>query len=288
MLDMLDLDSFQDILTDTVELEIFERIYSRLMSSNPVRRYSHEMKFIKIVRLAEEEQPDRIIDIGRGGSVDGIAGLLLAQKGFQVTISNPLPENLALLKKLANHLHLDNIKFHLGNPLDLCCSNDSFDLVLSLHVLEHLSDMKCGLAEIHRVSKKTAIIAVPTCCNLAVLARLGGGKFLQFEWKAPLFLLSGIFKFIFHIIMGDESMNENMLEFNNKVWVHKWFFPWKYQKILQNNGFTVKIFGPDSMCLPWFRFWLPFVKILDRYSKNILFRYLGLGSHALVIKDIDE
>lgn len=56
-----------------------------------------------------------------------------------------------------------------GNITDLLFEDESFDLVTSLEVLEHLpqEDFKRGVSELQRVSKKYVIITVPNNENLA-------------------------------------------------------------------------------------------------------------------------
>ncbi len=57
--------------------------------------------------------------------------------------------------------HWENTTFICGDIFNLPFKDDSFDVVLSLEVLEHLGDPGAALEELKRVAKKVVIVSVP-------------------------------------------------------------------------------------------------------------------------------
>ncbi|MCI5055278.1 MAG: methyltransferase domain-containing protein, partial [Flavobacteriales bacterium] len=153
--------------------EIYHRLDRRWNAKSPILKYAHRKKFEKLLKFIEPGQ--NILDIGRGGSVDGVLGVLAAQKGAKVTILNVSDRHIESIKRFAEKNDvLDKISFIIGNPQE--CEefeDNSFDIVISLHVLEHLESTSEGLKTIHRLTNSRAIIALPTCLNPCVWIRFG-------------------------------------------------------------------------------------------------------------------
>lgn len=264
-----------------------EKLYSRLdtrwNSPDLIKQYIHRIKIEKICNYLEPGKT--LLDVGRGGSVDGILGVYAAKKGLKVTISNVSDESIAVIKRFAKSEGvLERITFVKGHPEQLPFSDNSFEYVTALHILEHLSSMQNGLSEIHRITKRKAVIALPTCINFCAFSRLGGADYFKFSWKSPFAFFFGLSRIAFHIIKGDEGVDEIMEELGREI-THTWRFPWKMRGILKEGGFQIKKFEPDALCLPWFQSLLPVMKFLDKYSHLPILRDCGLGSHAFLEKE---
>ena len=144
----------------------------RFNSPYKLRRYAHIAQYESV--LAYVEPGMRVLDAGCG---EGTLSIMIAKKGAIVTgcdISKPNIENAVNYAKENN---LSNINFVLGDAENLPFSDNEFDLVVSSHVLEHLPDFDKGLREVMRVSKKRAVVAIPTVLNPCSLVQVGGGWF---------------------------------------------------------------------------------------------------------------
>ncbi|MFC6232546.1 class I SAM-dependent methyltransferase [Paenibacillus allorhizosphaerae] len=261
---------------------LFNRLDSRWNSPYAIKRYIHRIKIEKI--CSQLEPGESLLDAGRGGSVDGVLGVFAAKKGLQVTISNVSEDNLDVIKYFAELQGVrEKIIFVKSNPDNLVFDSETFDIVASLHVLEHLADFNKGLNEIYRVTKKKAIIALPTCINPCAFSRLGGADYFRFTLLSPIAFIYGFIRIIYHILKGDDGVEETMEELGQTI-KHKWRFPWKMRSSLRGAGFVIDKFEPDSVCIPWFPFMLSIMKFLDRYSHLPLIRECGLGSHVFVSK----
>jgi len=91
--------------------------------------------------------PDSILEIGIG---PGLVAWCLRKMGFQV-ITMDINERLK-----------PDIT---GSVLSIPCLDNAFDLVAAFQVLEHLpyEDFSAALGEIHRVTKRYAVLSLPDC-----------------------------------------------------------------------------------------------------------------------------
>jgi ubiquinone/menaquinone biosynthesis C-methylase UbiE len=92
-----------------------------------------------------------ILDIGAG---TGRATSLLKALGFKAVGIDTSPIALKLAKE-HNQLVIHGDAYHTGFP------DNMFDAVISLHVLEHLTNPERAIKESVRVSRKTALHVVP-------------------------------------------------------------------------------------------------------------------------------
>lgn len=270
---------------DRVE-ELYSRLDRRWYASSPLLRYAHRKKFEKILKMVNKNHS--LLDLGRGGSVDGVLGVLAATKGAKVTISNVSEDNISSIKKFAKLFRVEEkIHFVIANSQTGNRFKDkSFDMVVSLHVLEHMKDFDEAIETIRRITKKYAIVALPTCLNPSVWVRLGGQSQGCYHFSLKNFnaFFVGFGKVTKAWIEDAEGVIEDQIEDNGNKWNHMWRFPWKMRKSLVNHGFLIKKFGPDSMSLPWFKFFLPLSIILDKIGYLPILNNFGYGSHALVEK----
>lgn len=139
---------------------------SALEQTDNIRKYSSRNPLIRIAvnsfissfyRLIEncgEREIKKVLDAGTG---EGIINYLAQEKFKNMEISglDISLENLNIAKKIVK---CDLTK---GTVYNLPFKENSFDIVLSIEVLEHLTHPVLALKEIKRVTRKFAILSVP-------------------------------------------------------------------------------------------------------------------------------
>lgn len=129
-------------------------------------------------------------------------------------------EGIDFLKKaveIGTKVH-PNIKLKQASIYELPYKDNSFDLVLSTEVLEHLEDPRKALKEIFRVSKKFVVLSVP---NEPIFM---GSNFLRVKnWSR----FGNDIEHINHwTFFGFESFVKKNSGLNAKVISRKYPFPW--------------------------------------------------------------
>ncbi len=248
----------------------------RFNSPYKIRRYLHRTQVDSILKHVSPRE--KVLDIGCG---EGALSILIAKKGAEVTACDISGPNIENAKRYAQRHGVEKkIKFLIADAENLPLEEGSFDLVISSHVLEHLSNFNKGLLEIKRVTKKRAIIALPTCLNLCALSLLGGAEYWYIRKRTLLALPIGILRFIFNIFK--EGVNEGYV--GRKELPHLRRYPWVMKRALKKVGFKIICFEANSICLPYFNFLLPLTKFLDKFKDKPLLRNFGYGSIAVVEK----
>lgn len=87
----------------------------------------------------------RAVDIGCG---TGAYTAILSDEGFDVTGVDYSP---AMIEAAANQLQGCNVDLRVGSFDSLPLDDESFDVALSMGVLQHISDIQGALAETHRI-----------------------------------------------------------------------------------------------------------------------------------------
>jgi len=251
-------------------------VEKRLESPYALRRYAHHMGYESIAKFVKPGES--VLDAGCG---EGVLSWYLAERGANVTamdISKPNLENAkAFLEKKGV---IDRVRLVRGDAENLPFPDASFDWVISSHVLEHLPDFDKGLAEIRRVTKRRAVVALPTCLNLAAASQLGGADFWRLSKRALVALPWGILRIILNL--RREGVQEGYAGVGELP--HIWRYPWVMRRRLEAGGFTIARFEAGTLVLPYFSFLLPLVKFLDRYKQLPFLRNFGYGSIALLKK----
>jgi 2-polyprenyl-3-methyl-5-hydroxy-6-metoxy-1,4-benzoquinol methylase len=118
----------------------------------------------------------KILDVSAGAGVFSIA---LATLGFEVTATNLVVEELPE-KRFFKQFGCDFRSINLDTQT-FPFSSDEFDVVLFLHVIEHLKKPLLALKEIRRVLKPggTLIIATPNGAVTSIYKRLPRGMVIQ-------------------------------------------------------------------------------------------------------------
>lgn len=267
--------------TEELQIKNFYRLYAGkirakvLNSPYPLRNYVHRTNYFSI--LKHINPGERVLEVGCG---EGILSILVAKKGAKVIASDISKPNLESAKRYARQESLDNIEFTEADAENLPFKDSSFDLVIADNVLEHLPDFEKGLSEIKRVTKRRAIIVLPTCLNLCAFCLLGGDNFWKFSRRTPYAIFLGFFR----VILGIFGQGVNESYGGKKELPHLWRYPWVMKKELKKAGFKIISFEPASICLPYVKLLLPLVKFLDKHKESSFLRNFGYGSIALVEK----
>ena len=248
----------------------------RLRSVYAVRRYAHECQYGSVLNQVQPGM--RVLDAGCG---DGALSLMLAAKGAIVTgvdISRP---NIESAKKYAEKANLD-VNFIVGDAENLPFADNEFDIVVSSHVLEHIPDFDRGLVEVMRVTKKRAVVAIPTILNGCSFVQVGGG---QYYVKGPRSFLALPLGFLFMLgakLLLREGVDEGYAGSNN---VHIFRFPGVMRKKIKKHKYKLIYQEASTLCVPYFEFLLPLSKALDKLRGAPFFRNLGYGTTFVIEKE---
>jgi 2-polyprenyl-3-methyl-5-hydroxy-6-metoxy-1,4-benzoquinol methylase len=248
----------------------------RLNSPYVLRRYLHEQTYFTNLKYIQAGQ--KVLEIGCG---EGILAVLMAKKGAIVTAVDISEKNLEAAKELANKERV-KIEFIKADVENLSFQENSFDVVVADNVLEHLPNFEKGLSEIKRVSKKYAVIALPTCFNFCAWALLGGDVYWKITRRTSYAVFVGLFRFLFNLIIGKKGVNENYG--GVKDLPHLWRYPWIMRKDMRRAGFKIVAFEGATLCFPYFSFLLPLIKFLDKYKDKPILRNFGCGSTVYLKK----
>ncbi|MFA6099429.1 MAG: class I SAM-dependent methyltransferase [Patescibacteria group bacterium] len=248
----------------------------RLQSPFPIRKYAHISQYEAILKKIDPD--DSVLDSGCG---EGNICLLLAERGIRSTGVDLSNANIQSAQKTSRERGLDKFTtFITGDAEQLPFADKSFDVIVSSHVLEHLPDFDKGWQELCRVARKRIVVALPTCLNPCAWALLGGDHgFWQFSKKSFFAMPYGFLRVILNLY--GEGVQEGYAGKNDIP--HIWRYPWVVKRKLKNTQWELISYEASSFCLPYFKFLLPLVRLMDRFRLSILLRYFGYGS-TLVFK----
>lgn len=223
-----------------------DRIHEkRLQSPYPLRRAVHFDIYSSVLQHIGPGQ--EVLDAGCG---EGGLSMLMAGCGARVTAADLSEPNIAEARRLRDAAGLpeDVLRFELGDAEALPFPDNAFDVVVSNHVLEHLPDFDAGLAEIRRLTRRTALIAVPTCLNPCAWALLGGANYWRLSLRAPFSLALGLARVISARILGREGVDEGYV---GQKLPHVFRFPDRARRRIEAAGFRVLDQRAQSLCLPF-------------------------------------
>ncbi len=247
-------------------------IAKRFESPSPIRRHAHHAQYQAFVDLIPAGST--VLDSGCG---EGVLSVLLAQKGCIVTGVDLSEPNIAACRSYALSQGVaDRTQFLCGDAEKLPVPDQSFDYVVSSHVLEHVPDFSRGASELARVARKQVIIAIPTCLNPCAMVLLGQDKYWRFSRKTPFAFFSGLLQVCASFFAGEEGVNEGYA--GRKDLIHIWRFPWKGKQAIEAGGLRVLRFRASSFIFPYFPFFLPVSRLLLRGCWLPVLRNFGYGT----------
>lgn len=261
-------------------IEHADRIWDKRYNSPfLIRRYLHRTQYNTVLEYIEKmnPRPKLIFDYGCG---EGVLSVLIAEKGFNIVAMDISEPNVKAARKISDARHL-RTEFIIGDGENLPFKDKSFDLVVAPHVLEHLPDIEKGFREIQRITDK-AIIAVPTCLGLSSFSILGGDSPWIVTRKTLFAFPLGLLRVIKNI--GKEGVMEKYA--GKDEFPHPWFYPWKFKRILEENGFKILKIEADSLCFPYISHLFPktieIFKFIDEFKDRKLLNYFGYGTTYVV------
>lgn len=248
----------------------------RFNSPHAVRRYAHARQYKSVLDYVETGQT--VLDAGCG---EGALSVMLAEKGAIVTGTDISIPNIEASITYAESKNVTAV-FRTADLENLPFPDNSFDVVVCSHVLEHIPDFDKGLQELVRVAKKRVVFAVPTIINMCSWVQVGGGQYYTKGPRSFLSLPVGFLKMCFAFVTGAEGVDEGYA--GNDV-PHVFRFPSVLRKKLKRYGYTLKEQEASTLCIPFFESFLPLSKKLDTLSKAPVFRNFGYGTTFVVEKE---
>jgi len=262
------------------EIKNFYRDYAdeiaikRQNSPYPLRRYMHQMNWFSILKYIDSGE--KVLEVGCG---EGILSVMMEKKGATVTATDISEPNLEAVRALSAKEGA-KVAVLSADAENLPFADNSFDTVIADNVLEHVPHFERGLSEIRRVTKKRAIIALPTNLNPCAWCLLGGDNFWSLSKRSVVAIFIGFARFILNIF--GKGVDEGYA--SRKGLPHLWRYPWIMKRELEAAGFKIVAFEAASLCLPYFFSFLPLIKFFDRYKDRPLLRNFGCGSIAVLEK----
>ncbi|MFH1752159.1 MAG: class I SAM-dependent methyltransferase [archaeon] len=230
--------------------ETASKFYAKL-DKHAYEKYRYELisHFLVVVYLkktvseTKEKQKLKLLDVGSGNAFYTI-GRILRKKDLREKLEIQGSDFSSGMIKEARKLY-PKTKFTVCDAQDLKFKDQSFDVVVSREMLEHLPDKLKGLKEMHRVLKDNGklILSTPSWFGLV----------------APLYFLKKRFK----------TMQP----------IDDWFTPFSLKKLLREAGFKVESLTTINYVLYHGKlpnFLVPIVKFLDKIISFIpVLNYFG-------------
>lgn len=248
-----------------------------------IRRYANRQVYESVLKHIDNGKT--VLDAGCG---EGVLSVLMAQKGVFVTAVDISSPNVFAAQQSANQLKMTGyVKFLVGDVENLPFADNSFDIVVSSHVLEHLSNFYQGLNELYRITRHKAVIALPTCLNPCAWVLLGKDSYWAFSKRSLIAIPLGITRTLVALCRGVEGPDEGYAGHGDLP--HVWRFPWVVKRQIREVGFNIVKFEASTLLLPYLAHYIsplrPIQMVLDRLRCRPLLNLLGYGSVAVCYKD---
>ena len=245
-----------------------------------LRRYVHRQIYTQFLQLLRPRE--RVLDAGCG---EGVLSCLAAGQGCKVVGQDISSPNIKAAIALAAEWGVE-ATFLQGDAERVPFPDDSFDVVVSSYVLEHLPNLQAGLSELRRVTRDRALIAMPTCLSPAAWALLGGDTFWTVRRRSLVAMPLGALKTGLAFLRGREGPNEGYA--GNQNLPHVWRFPRVMRRQIRDAGFAIESFEAGPLLLPYLAEYVPAMRRLqpavDRGRSLPWLRNLGYGSLAVCRK----
>lgn len=244
----------------------------RLSSPYPIRKHSHAMQWKAFLDLVPAGAT--VLDAGCG---PGALSIMLAKKGCIVTGVDISEPNIVEANKYAESKGLKGrITFLTGDVEHMPFEDQSFEYVVSSHVLEHVPDFAKGASELSRIAKHRVIIAIPTCLSLAAMALLGGDKYWTLSRRSLTAIPYGFLRIVFALLRRDEGVNEGYE--GNMELIHIWRFPWVGVRKIEAGNLKVLQYRASAIIFPYFPFLLPLSRLIEKMAWWPFVRLFGCGT----------
>lgn len=155
----------RDVVRETPDIETSSENYAQRFSG-PAGEYLLLQQRKALLRVLDEAVFDSVLDVGGG---HGQLAPIFIERGCHVTI---LSSDLVCYKRIQGIADNPYVNFVAGDLINLPFPENSFDLVISVRLISHISDWKKLIAEFCRVSKKSVIIDYPELKSLNWLTPL--------------------------------------------------------------------------------------------------------------------
>jgi 2-polyprenyl-3-methyl-5-hydroxy-6-metoxy-1,4-benzoquinol methylase len=245
-----------------------------------IRRWTHRGIYQR--SLKRIEPGEFVLDAGCG---EGVLAGLMAEKGAQVIGCDiSLPNVIAA--KSATDSSGTGVMYLVADSEKLPFKSDTFDTVVSSHVIEHLPHPELGLRELHRVTSDRALIAMPTCLNPSCWALLGRDTYWKLSWKSTFGTLLGFARTVLAFLLRQEGVDEGYG--GRRGVVHVFRFPWVITRMTRAAGFRIEKLEAGPLAIPYFCHYIPALRPLqerlDRLGDKRILRNCGNGIHVLARK----
>ncbi len=248
----------------------------RANSPYPLRQYAHATQYGGILQYVQPGM--KVLDAGCG---DGVLSVMMAHKGAFVTGCDFSEPNIKAAREYAHEQGIPNAEFLVGDAENLPFPDNSFDLVVSSHVLEHLPDFDKGLQEVMRVTKKRAVVAIPTVLNPCSFVQVGRGWFWLKGPRSFLAFFRGLLLTCRAAFFGEEGVDEM---YGGANVPHVFRFPRVMKTKIKYLGFHLVSYHADCLCFPYFESLLPIIKYADKFRDSRLLRDFGYGTTFVIEK----
>ena len=254
----------------------------RLDSPYPLRRYVHRALASATLEMVRHHAfpGARILDAGcgEGALVSDISSALQHQDVTVVGADISTPNIAAGLARTRESPAARPARLLVADLEELPFSDDSFDIVVSSHVLEHLPHFERGLAELHRVTRDVLVLGLPTCLNPCAMVILGGDNYWTISRRTPQAFFLGLARVLGNL--GGEGVDEGYV--GRKELPHLWRYPWVMRRAVENAGFRILRFEAPTLPIPYLPGLLPLglrlQKSIDRLRRAPGCRNFGYGS----------
>jgi len=248
----------------------------RFRSKYLLRRYAHARQYESVCDFVKAGET--VLDAGCG---QGALTVMLATKGAIASGTDISIPNIEAAKAYAESCKT-NITFQVADLEKQPFPDNSFDVVVCSHVLEHIPDFDKGLQELFRVARKRVVFAVPTVINPISWVQVGGSQYYLKGPRSFMALPVGFIKMLVAFVTRREGVDEGYA--GNDV-PHVFRFPSVVRKKLKKYGYYLEAQEASTLALPYFESLLPISKQLDKLSKKPVFRNFGYGTTFVIDKE---
>jgi 2-polyprenyl-3-methyl-5-hydroxy-6-metoxy-1,4-benzoquinol methylase len=253
--------------------------HKRYLSPFWTRRYTHRAIHAQFLPYLQAGQ--QVLDVGCG---EAVLSSLAAEQGAWMTACDISSPNLRGARRVTAQRYA-SVTLLQADAEQLPFGDSSFDVVLSSHVLEHLPGVRQGLAELYRVTRNCALIAMPTCLNPAAWMLLGGANYYQLGRRSLLALPLGLARTLKALLTCQEGVDEG---YGGAEVPHVWRFPWVVRRLVEETGFHLEQFEAGPLILPlvgeYWPAWRRLQPSIDRLRSRPLVNNLGFGCLAVCRK----